>query len=92
MDNVKLIDGTIETISNYADIVELIREKLSPDIAELLGDKNGFYNYEESYVELNKLYDELQEDNTYEKTMESKDIDEVKSNYENLYSEVFCIL
>lgn len=91
MNNVKLIDGTIETVGSYANILELIREKLSPDIAELLS-SGGKYGYEDAYLGLDEIYENFQEGNIYEKVMESTDLDEVKSYYDDLYYDLCGLL
>lgn len=91
MRNVSLVDGTTEIVGSYKDILDIIREKLSPEIAEML-DKYGEYGYEQAYVGLDKLYDKIEKDNIHDKVMESTDLDEVKSYYDSLYYNMCFLL
>ena len=80
-------DGTSEYINNYKDIIELVKEKISYDLGNIMESE---YNFEEVISQLYEVYDENEK--IHKKIIESEDIEEIRSAYDSIYWEIVSTL
>ena len=76
-------DGTGEYINTYRDIIELVKEKISYDLGNIMESE---YNFDDVISQLYEVYSENEK--IHKKIIESEDIEEIRNAYDSIY---WCI-
>lgn len=86
MDMIYCNDGTTECVRTYEDIVDIVRDKIGNDLADLL---LYDYNYSETYKGCIDLLNRVCADGgEYDKVEQSNDIDEIKKEFIDLVCDI----
>ena len=80
-------DGTSEYINNYKDIIDLVKEKISYDLGNMM---ENDYNFDVFCSEIYNIYEENEK--IHNKIIKSEDIEDIRNAYDGIYYSIASIL